>query len=72
MSVASRLLQPGAMVTTDFSGRITTHKILLRYKGVCQSGILFEVHPPVPKSNNEGIDADWFEPVPESGQGSLL
>lgn len=68
MSAASRLLQPGAMVVTDFSGRRTTHKILLRYRGVCQSGVLFEVHPPVPKSNNEGICADWFEPADEPQQ----
>jgi hypothetical protein len=71
MSAASRLLEPGAMVTTDFSGRITTHKILLRYAGRCQSGILFEVHPPVPKSNNQGICADWFE-LAESGQAPLF
>lgn len=69
MSAASRLLEPGAMVTTDYSGRITTHKILLRYRGVCQSGILFEVHPPVPKSGAGGICADWFAPADAGQQG---
>lgn len=69
MSEASRLLEPGAMVTTDFSGRITTHKILLRYTGRCQSGIMFEVHPPVPKSNNRGICADWFTPAVDDQPG---
>lgn len=69
MSVASRLLEPGAMVTTDFSGRLTSHKILLKYRGVSQSGVLFEVHPPVPKSNNQGICADWFEPDEPQQQG---
>lgn len=69
MSDASRRLEPGALVTTDFSGRLTRHTILLKYKGVSQSGILFEVHPPVPKSGNGGICADWFEPVVEAQRG---
>jgi hypothetical protein len=64
VSTASRLLQVNDDVTTDFSGRVTHHRIIARSTGVSQSGILFEVYPKVPKSGGPWICADWFEPAP--------
>jgi hypothetical protein len=65
----ARACQPGDRVTTDYSGRVTTHTILARCddrsRGHSQSGILFQLSPPVPKSGGAGawIDADWFAPA---------
>ena len=62
MSAASRKLQVGAKVFTDFSGRITHHTITHREEGRgSQSGILVWVQPPVPKSDGTGMCIDWFE-----------
>lgn len=65
MSVASRALQVGDKVTTNFSGRRTVHTITERRENqVSQSRILFRVTPYVPgSSGRDGIDADWFEPT---------
>jgi hypothetical protein len=57
----TRNAQPGDRVETCFSGPVTVHTITKRYEGVqSQSRIMFEVTPPVPKSNGGPIDADWF------------
>lgn len=63
MSVASRKLQPGARVVTDFSGRLTVHTITERLENQnSTSRIMFAVQPVVPKSTGGAICADWFEP----------
>jgi len=63
---AGRAAVPGDLVTTDFSGRVTTHRITRRHTGVVsQSRIMFDVDPPVPRSSGGPIDADWFEPIPK-------
>ena len=65
MSLASRALQGGARVMTDFSGRITEHEIVERIDGTYStSGIGFYVRPNVPGGTGEWLDADWFEPAP--------
>jgi hypothetical protein len=65
MSRTSRMLQVGAKVTTDFSGRLTEHEIIERAENVnSTSRIGFHVRPPVPKSTGGWLDADWFEPAP--------
>jgi len=62
MSIASRKLQVGATVVTDFSGRITQHTITDRNgRASSQSRVLYKVEPVVPKSSGGWIDADWFE-----------
>lgn len=66
MSVASRKLTVGDDVLTDFSGRVTYHKITaMKEARGCTSGILFQVFPAVLKSSGieTWIDADWFEPM---------
>lgn len=69
MSAASRKLDVGARVTTDFSKRITTHTIITRMApATSQSGVLYKVSPPVPGAGDDAwIDADWFEPAREQG-----
>lgn len=69
MSAASRQLQVGACVTTDFSKRRTTHTISARMApATCQSGVLYQVEPAVPGARaGAWIDADWFEPAPQQG-----
>jgi hypothetical protein len=66
MSRASRKLQVGAEVVTDYSRRLTRHAIIERSddrsNGHSQSGIMFRVSPIVPGSTGDWIDADWFEP----------
>ena len=70
MSNASRALQVGAKVTTDFSGGITEHKIIERTERACfQGGVGFRVRP-VPKgSTGDFMSADWFEPVRRAKAG---
>lgn len=54
----------GKVVTTEFSGKITKHTITDRSTlHRSQSGVTFQVTPPVPKSGGQyaWIDADWFE-----------
>ena len=55
-------LNIGDKVTTNFSGRITHHTIIDSMPDVCQSGIMFKVHPNIPKSSGTWFDAAWFEP----------
>lgn len=65
MSKASRKLQVGAAVVTDFSGKLSQHKITERKEGTSQSGIMFRVIPCVKGSGGkmQWLDADWFEPI---------
>lgn len=57
----ARYATVGMKVRTDFSGKWTDHVISAVVKGrQCQSGVMLAVHPPVPKSNGELVDADWF------------
>lgn len=63
MSTASRKLDVGAKVFTDFSRNITHHTIIDRSTTErTGSGISFRVTPNVPGSTGGWIDADWFEP----------
>jgi hypothetical protein len=64
MSRASRKLQVGAEVVTDFTRRgLTRHTITERLApATSQSGVLFKVMPIVPGTTGDWIDADWFEP----------
>lgn len=67
MSAASRKLQVGANVITDFSGKITAHRITeVLTPSFGSSGISFMVTPMVPRSSGGWIDADWFEPAPQT------
>lgn len=53
----------GLVVTTDYSGKITEHKIVARMHDCpSQSRIMFQVTPAVPKSGGKDsfIDSDWF------------
>lgn len=53
--------QVGDRVETPFSGQWTQHTVVGRYKRkACQSGIVYEVMPPVPKSSGGRLDAAWF------------
>lgn len=57
-------LHIGAKVTTDFSGKVTTHTITEIVRGVqSQSGICLRVSPAIPKSSGESalIDLAWFD-----------
>ena len=65
MSKASRALQVGARVTTNFSGKVTEHEIIERIDATWgSSGVGFYVHQIVPGGTDEWLDADWFEPAP--------
>jgi hypothetical protein len=65
VSKASRKLQVGARVVTDFSKRFTAHTITERLApATSQSGVLFKVSPIVPGSDGGWIDSDWFEVEP--------
>lgn len=66
MSRASRKLQVGAEVVTDFTCRgLTRHTITKRLApATSQSRVLFEVSPIIPGTTGGWIDADWFEPAP--------
>lgn len=59
-------LKVGDKVVTDYSGRITPHVITERdtWKP-SQSGVLFKVKPPVPKSSGSWMDSGWFLPAEE-------
>lgn len=62
----SKGLSVGARVQTDYCGRITEHTIRERDTWMpSQSGVLFKVYPPVPKSSGSWMDAGWFVPVSE-------
>jgi hypothetical protein len=70
--VSARAAQVGDTVTTDYTGRVTRHKIVARCDdrshGHSQSGIMFQVDPPVPKSGGARawLDADWFHPTDQA------
>lgn len=52
----------GAKVSTKFSGVKTTHKIVKRQEERnCQSGVMFQVAPSVPKSSGGWVCSSWFE-----------
>lgn len=54
----------GEWVQTDFSGRLTQHRIVGRYKvRNSQTGVCYRVEPRVPKSGSGLIDHDWFQKV---------
>lgn len=57
-------LKVGDKVVTDYSGRITPHTITEtdRWKP-SQSGLLFKVTPPVPRSAGSWMDSGWFLPA---------
>jgi hypothetical protein len=63
----ARYAKIGMKVRTDFSGKHSTHIITdidrERKHGHSQSGVMFLVNPPVPKSGGEWVDADWFDLV---------
>lgn len=65
MSAESRKLDVGAVVFTDYSGKLSQHTITERKEGTCQSGIMFRVAPCVKGGGgiNEWFDADWFESI---------
>lgn len=65
MTSASKDLQVGDRVTTDFSGKVTHHEITERETTVfCSSGVAFKVRPTIPKSGGPGswLDSRWFKP----------
>lgn len=64
MVEAGRLMV-GDTVTTDFSGKVTEHKITDRCRLQTQTGIGVLVSPPVPKSSGDWMDAHWFTLLPE-------
>lgn len=70
MSKASRQLQVGARVFTDYTRGITEHTIIDRCddgsEGHSQSGVMFRVAPIVRGSSGGWMCADWFEPLPEA------
>jgi hypothetical protein len=54
----------GDRVQTNFSGWITDHVVVaLRGGTISQSGVMVQVHPPVPKSGGASawIDVGWFK-----------
>lgn len=58
----------GDRVATEFSGATSVHEIVARWRARnCQSGILYRVTPPVPRSGGARarIDHDWFRRVSE-------
>jgi len=64
MSRASRNLQIGDRVTTDFNRTWSEHVIIERMQpAITGSGIAFRVAPIIKGSTGDWIDADWFEPV---------
>jgi hypothetical protein len=77
--MSARAARVGDVVTTNFNGRTTVHRIKARCDdgahGASQSGIVFQLAPPVPKSGGPDawLDADWFEPAaPTTDQGRLF
>ena len=54
------------VVETDFSGPFTRHVVVERFKSRnCQSGVTYNVLPPVPKSGGKTamLDHYWFRHV---------
>lgn len=65
MSTASRKLEVGARVVTNYTNKLTAHTIIDRCddrsQGYSQSGVMFRVAPIVPGTSGQWMDADWFE-----------
>lgn len=54
------------VVETDYSGAVTTHVITDRFRTRnCETGVTYQVIPPVPKSSGKEakIDHNWFKKV---------
>jgi hypothetical protein len=54
------------VVETDYSGKVTTHVIMERFKTRnCQTGVTYKVIPAVPKSGGKEskIDHAWFKKI---------
>jgi hypothetical protein len=63
----------GSVLRTDYSGTWTTHRVTDRRAGcISQSGIMFLLDPPVPKSREAWLDADWFTPPDSAIAGAAL
>lgn len=62
-------LRPGARVLTDYSGRVTPHTITETdtWRN-CESGLVFKVSPPVPRSAGSWMDSGWFIPEEPSAR----
>lgn len=60
----ARLLQPGDVVYTNFSGAVTRHKIVDRKSAATSSsGVSVRVTPDVQRSGGGWMDAGWFRKV---------
>lgn len=60
----SEAFEVGVLVETDFSGKVTRHRIKARYKvRNCESGVMYTVEPRVPKSGGGKVDHGWFKRV---------
>lgn len=60
----ARLLQPGDVVYTMYSGVVTRHKIIERQdKSVSGCGVTARVTPDVPRSGGGWMDLGWFRKV---------
>jgi hypothetical protein len=54
------------VVETDFSGKVTRHIVIERFKTRnCQSGVTYHVVPEVPKSGGKDakMDHHWFKRI---------
>ncbi len=59
-------VEVGRCLMTDFSGTWTQHRLATKEDGhMSQTGVMFQVEPPVRKSGGGGIDAGWFHLMPE-------
>ena len=60
----ARLLQPGDIVYTRFSGAVTRHKLVERQdKATSGCGVSARVTPDVPASGGGWMDLGWFRRV---------
>ena len=68
MGKAGRNMQVGDYAITDFNKGTTLVRIVTRIDGTrSQSGVCFVVDPALRNCEDGArIDADWFEPAPES------
>lgn len=54
------------VVETDFSGHVTRHIVIERFKTRnCESGVTYQLLPPVPKSGGREsrVDHHWFKRI---------
>lgn len=67
MSANSRLLEPGALATSNFNGvgSHSLHTIIARKDDKnAASGVMFQVKPLLLNTQyGDWVDADWFEPA---------